>query len=221
MSTLYKEFNNLWEQGKVKTPLIILIGGYAGTGKSTLASAIMSKIDHLNSFPTGLIRAALRDYITEESNPYLYTHTYDLHTISDNIKDAYLKQCTPILNAINQSIDFANSEKQMYIFDGNHIFPGKMRNYQNVVEFYLKVSDPDQHKKMMSGPTHNRIITREQFKTARELHNYIIEEAEKYNKPVFEYNLVVKESNVLIERAIGNLIMESKGIKPKLSFTRA
>lgn len=183
-------YNQAWEQKKITTPLVVLIGGYAGTGKSTLGKEIVNLVPNLNNFPTGIIRATLRDYITIQDNPYLYHHTYDLHEMGGDVKEHFLEQCKPIIGAINQSIDFANSEKQMILFDGNHILPGMMnpKKHKNVVEIYLKVSDPTIHREMLSGPTHNRDIAEKQFETARILHEYIVQEAEKFKKPLFEFN---------------------------------
>lgn len=184
------QYNMAWEQKEITIPLVILIGGYAGTGKSTLANSIIKQLPFMNNFPTGIIRATLRDYITAKENPFLYCHTYDLHEKEGDVRDHYIEQCKPIIEAINQSIEFVNSEKQMILFDGNHILPGTMnpKKFTNVIEIYLKVSDPEKHLKMLSGPTHNREITEKQFETARILHDFIVQEAEKFEKPLFEFN---------------------------------
>jgi len=73
-------YNELWEQGEVSKPVVFLIGGYAGTGKSTLAKEITNYFKNINVLPTGIIRSILREYVSKESNPYLYAHTYNLHT---------------------------------------------------------------------------------------------------------------------------------------------
>lgn len=206
------QYNKDWEEKNITIPLIILIGGYAGTGKSTLAQNIISQIPHLNSFPTGIIRATLRDYISQEDNPFLYSHTYDLYQIEGDVRKHYLQQCKPIVDAINQAIDFAESEKQMILFDGNHILPGQMNptNKPNVIEIYLKVSSPNTHMKMLSGPTHNRDISEEQFQTARILHDYIVQRAEEFKKPIFEYDSPRDKIFRIIEDKLTSLYQSTK-----------
>ena len=41
---------------------------------------------------------------------------------------------------------------------------------------------------MIQLPTHNRDISEEQFQTARILHDYIVQRAQEFKKPVFEYD---------------------------------
>jgi 2-phosphoglycerate kinase len=203
MNTI-QQYNQDWKERRITTPLVILIGGYAGTGKSTIAKSINEQIPFLNNFPTGIIRATLRDYISQEENPFLYSHTYDLYLIEGDVRGHYLQQCKPIIDSINQAIDFADSEKQMILFDGNHILPGLMnpQNKPNVIEIYLKVSDPNTHLKMLSGPTHNREMSEKQFQTARTLHDYVVQRAQDFNKPIFEYNCCKDEIFKIIEEKL-------------------
>ncbi len=76
-----QKYNKLWEKAQISCPVVVMIGGYAGTGKSTLAQIISRALNYLNIIPTGILRALVKDYISAQDNPALYYHTYDLHQL--------------------------------------------------------------------------------------------------------------------------------------------
>jgi 2-phosphoglycerate kinase len=189
---IIEAYNIAWEEGRIKTPLVILIGGYAGTGKSTLALLICNYLRYMNVLPTGVIRSILK--VTDQRNPYLNYHTYDFHKLTPTldpviIEEAYKTQYTPVAGAIQKIIEFAASEKQHYIIDGNHVFPSNDYTVSDeciLIEFYLKVSDENTHRNMIGGPTHNRELNEVQFRTGRILQDSIIQAAAQYRKEIFE-----------------------------------
>lgn len=194
-----QKYNELWEKSQISLPVVVMIGGYAGTGKSTLAKIISGYLNYLNLIPTGILRSLLKGYISAQDNPALYYHTYDLHQLipkkftgkaASEITRLFLNQVKPLNRGLINLINFAAREKQHYLIEGNHIFPGLLETNPNVIqiEFYLKVSDPQQHRLMLGGPTHNRALDDEQFQTGRILQDFIINEAESKNKYLYEYN---------------------------------
>ena len=194
-----QKYNKLWEKAQISWPVVVMIGGYAGTGKSTLAQIISRALNYLNIIPTGILRALVKDYISAQDNPALYYHTYDLHQLipqkfrgkaDREIRRLFLNQVKPLTRGLTNLMNFAASEKQHYLIEGNHIFPGFWEKNEQVIqiEFYLKVSEPHQHRLMLGGPTHNRDLNEEQFQTGRILHDFIVNEAESQNKYVYEYN---------------------------------
>jgi len=212
-------FNKLWEKKIITKPLVIAYEGYAGTGKSTNCKRILELIKHTTNLPTGVIRSSINDYLQNEEQEILSVHTYQLHTIKNHLNpnieqnreeiiQRFLMQIRPINKAINSVISFAASEKQHLIVDGNHVFPGLMNNNPEVyfLEFYNKVSNPIQHKKMLCGPTHNRELSQDEFATARILHDYTVEQCIKNNKTVFEYDISIRMMTEMLENWIGEII---------------
>lgn len=213
-----KKYNTAWSSGEIREPVVILIGGYAGTGKTTIANVIKDHIPNVNVLPTGVVRSVVQSFIGIKENPYLYSHTFDLYKFTDTktnnlpqILNGYFKQVKPVADAINQTIKFVSTEKQHFIFDGNHIFPGLMKPVPGVIfiELYLKVTDEKAHRKMLGGPTHNRLLTDKQFKTGRIIQDYIVSEAKKFTKPVFEYDDSVEKTLNLIDATIGQYLKEN------------
>ena len=214
-----QKYNQLWEKSQLCWPVFIMIGGYAGTGKSTLAQIISRYLNYLNLIPTGILRALVKDYISAQDNPALYYHTYDLHKLippkfsgkaDREVTRLFLNQVKPLALGLTNLINFAASEKQLYLIEGNHIFPGFLPQNEQVIqiEFYLKVSEPHQHRLMLGGPTHNRVLDDEQFQTGRILHDLIVNEAESQNKYVYEYNQAEGLALGLIDQTLKSYLHE-------------
>lgn len=218
MQNKYKQieiYNNLWESQQIQEPLIILIGGYAGTGKSTLSTELKKYLPYTDSLATGHVRAILRKYISSKQNPYLHYHTYNLHTHTPKLNltskneliQRFEEQIRPVAECLNNTIDFALTEHQRLIIDGNHVFPPYVDKISSLqIEIYLKVSDPTQHYKMLCGPTHARRLTTEQFNVCRILHDYTETKCKKYHKIISEYNTPINKHLEYIDSKIGDFL---------------
>src|SRR3989338_1334561 len=208
-----QKYNKMWSQGKIDRPLVVLIGGYAGTGKSKLAKQLLDRFPFTNILQTAVLRAILRMFISREKNPFLYVHTYDLPIIdvgerTVSLYDRYRAQVEPIAMSINKIVEFAGTEKQQRIIEGAHVLPEFLHIEPSVipVEIYLKVSDVDLHKRTIAGPTHNRTLSTRQFKTARAIHDQIIKDAKSMGKEVYEideaYSKAMRYIDISLERCL-------------------
>lgn len=59
-----RTYNRLWERGEIDKPIVLLISGYAGTGKSTLVEGLKRHFPYLNTMQTGILRAMARNRIS-------------------------------------------------------------------------------------------------------------------------------------------------------------
>lgn len=204
-------FNKAWAEGSIRKPIIVLIGGYAGTGKSTLAKRFSELIDNAQIIPTGIFRSIAQAQNNVDNNPALYLSTYDLHVPYGNdnqgIRRAYSEQCVPVTDIIKSVITFLGTEKQHLIIEGNHILPWEKYYDKNceIIELYLYVNDKDKHMKMLEGPTHNRRVGKLQFETGRYIHDMLYSEAISTQKNVFECSETDK-AELYLEQKIAEII---------------
>src|SRR5205085_534353 len=62
---------------QIDRPLIILIGGATGVGKSTVASQLAGRLGITRVIPTDAIREVMRSMFSEELMPTLHTSSFD------------------------------------------------------------------------------------------------------------------------------------------------
>src|SRR5204862_7751287 len=62
---------------QIDRPLIILIGGATGVGKSTVATQLAGRLGITRIIPTDAIREVMRAMFTEELMPTLHTSSFD------------------------------------------------------------------------------------------------------------------------------------------------
>lgn len=187
----FEHYLQLISEKKIQRPLLILIGGYAGTGKSTLAKKVAELLPGLNTIPTGFIRAACKPFI---KNEYSGIHTYDLESMAPRLgisaEALYHAQGRTLYPSILSIANFLVTERQGAIIEGNHIFPDildDLKDYDPIIIF-MKCSEPEQLIKNMTGETHPRELSQFQRQNAIKLNKFYQEEVEKNNLPVFEYN---------------------------------
>lgn len=208
-------FVHSWETGRTTKPIIVLIGGYAGTGKSTLAHKIAKKLEYAQVLPTGILRSIAQTQLTREQHPAMFYSTYDLHDLYGagvrEVGTAFREQCEPITSIVHSVIDFMTVEKQHLIIEGNHIVPWATYHSDQceIIELYTYVDDAAQHKRMLGGPTHNRHLTLKQFKTARVIHDMLVDEALRNDKQQFGHTEHA-EAEIFIENKIASLVQAMK-----------
>ena len=71
------DFENATKLVDHRCNLIILLGGSSGTGKSTLASLIASRLGISTVLSTDTIRHIMRNFVNREENPILFCSTYE------------------------------------------------------------------------------------------------------------------------------------------------
>ena len=62
---------------EAKRNIIVLLAGTSGTGKSTLASLLGSKLGIATVLSTDTVRHILRNFVSKEESPILFASTYE------------------------------------------------------------------------------------------------------------------------------------------------
>lgn len=142
------------------TPLVILIGGATGTGKSTLAMELAYRLGVVWMTNTDLIRETMRAVLSAEIVPGLHDHSFRgmflggqiLSDPRERVLAGFRQQAAQVGVGVRAVIRRAIQENTHIIIEGTHLTP-PFRQYvpddtaANVAGFLLAVPDEVRHRK--------------------------------------------------------------------------
>lgn len=119
-------------------PLILMIGGSTGVGKSTVAAELAYRLNVARIQSTDMMREVIRSYLTPEVAPTLQYSSFDAwrglpvqHNAGDDsdaerVVDGYLSQVATMRPAIQAAMERAIQEEEHLILEGVHILPTRL-----------------------------------------------------------------------------------------------
>jgi 2-phosphoglycerate kinase len=113
-------------------PVILLLGGTAGSGKTSLAREVAYRLGVSRVISTDSIRQVMRIMLSQELLPALHRSSYDAHEAlsgvpgEDSIVDAFRSQAASVSVGVRAMIDRAISENENLILDGVSLVPGSL-----------------------------------------------------------------------------------------------
>jgi len=117
------------------TPMILLVGGATGTGKSTITAQIAYRMDMVRTQSTDMMREIIRCYLASHVVPTLEYSSFeawrglpfppeDGNRVTDHpIVAGYLSQLATVRVALEATIARAVEERHHLIVDGVHVLP--------------------------------------------------------------------------------------------------
>jgi 2-phosphoglycerate kinase len=163
---------------------IVLIGGTAGTGKSTLARELAWEMRFDHRLGTGFVREVARSYHSAETAPDLYTFTF---RAADPI-DHLMAQARLLKPAIDACIARARNEGTSLVIEGNHLVPTLYHDAP--VDLYIVLSAPQtaEHRVRLHGQSHaKRRLGESDIANVRRIDDYLHVEAVRWGVPLILY----------------------------------
>jgi 2-phosphoglycerate kinase len=184
-------------------PLIILLGGTAGTGKSTLAVELAHRLGITRVISTDSIREVMRIMFSPELMPTIHQSSFDAwksYDLPRSVKDdivisAFMEQALRVSVGLYALMDRALNEKISTIIDGVHIVPGFLkRDYAEkalVCKVVITTEDEDVHRERFlirgqQASTRGAEKYLDNFDSIRRIQDFIVMQAHKYNVPVLD-----------------------------------
>src|SRR5439155_4299339 len=127
-----KNFVKWQEVQTVDVPLVLLIGGATGVGKSTIATQLATRLGIVRLVATDAIREVMRGLFTEELMPTLYTSSFSADEAlrepppraADKVIVGFREQTAAVAVGIHALIRRAAEEGTSVIIEGAHAVPG-------------------------------------------------------------------------------------------------
>jgi 2-phosphoglycerate kinase len=218
VSLEYAEKYLLWQSvGKLKKPLIILLGGSTGAGKSTVATIISNRLNISRVVSTDAIREIMRTSISDKLIRPLQGSSYNAYkylslvpTGVDPVILGFREQVMAVNVGIEAIISRSVEEKIDTIVEGAHIVPGffKIKEFYNkaIIENYIIiVKDEDIHREHFIKRTYETQGSRpmekylKHLKNIRQIQGYIEDLAEKNNVKILDNNNLDNTINTVMD----------------------
>jgi 2-phosphoglycerate kinase len=208
---------------RIDRPLIILIGGATGVGKSTVATQLAGRLGITRIIPTDAIREVMRSMFSEQLMPTLHTSSFDAdHLVrhplprnADPVIIGYREQAAAVAVGAHALVRRAVAENTDLILEGAHLVPGFMDPAEFtdafVVQFIITCDDPEAHRSHFLARAHdNRSRPSDRylefFDNIRKIQRYVKSLALERNVPIVpSYSLDATLAQVIelvVSRAI-------------------
>lgn len=144
---------------KLDRPLVVLLGGATGVGKSTIATMLANRLGITRVIPTDAVREVMRAMFSKEIMPTIHTSSFDaarlvrhpLPRSADPVLIGFGEQASAVAVGVEALISRAADEGTDLVLEGAHLVPGFVDTTQFearavVVSLVVTVDDEDLHR---------------------------------------------------------------------------
>jgi 2-phosphoglycerate kinase len=213
-------------------PLVLLIGGINGVGKSTLAAELAHRLEIVRTQSTDMLREVMRQMTSKQLLPAIHTSSFRAWNAlpagylattggEDLMIDGFLTQSEQVGVAVEAVLARALSERVAMIIEGIHIHPAYMQSVARdgeaiVVPFMLANLDPEQLKKQLRGramDAPNRRAERylKSFDVIWQLQSFLLAEADRCHVPILSDWPTVKAADQAMDMVFTMLARKFEG----------
>src|SRR5438046_3047604 len=129
-----RRLRQMRELQELDLPVIVLVGGATGTGKSTVATEAGYRLGITRLTSTDFIRQTMRAFFSEEFMPTIHHSSFEAwrglpeaeQEEGDPIIRGFLQQTKNVLVGVRASIDRALEEGWSMVLEGVHLVPGML-----------------------------------------------------------------------------------------------
>ena len=185
------------ELRELDVPIVILVGGATGTGKSTVATEIAYRLGITRVTSTDFVRQTMRAFFSDEFMPAIHYSSFEagdaFPDADDPLVTGFLEQSRDVLVGVVASIERALQEGWSMVLEGVHLVPGMLPAQLPdalVVPCMLSIEDETAHAQHFfardAGSQRPTAKYLDRFAEIRRLQDYLVGRAEREGVPVIE-----------------------------------
>jgi 2-phosphoglycerate kinase len=194
-------------------PIIVLIGGSTGTGKSTVAAEVGHRLGITRVASTDFIRQTMRAFFSREFMPTIHYSSFEAgEALGDEVTGdpaivGFVDQCRHVCVGVDAAIRRALTEGWSMVLEGVHLVPGLLPAELEgalLVHVVVEIGDEDVHRMHFhvrdtaTGGIRAMDKYLGRLDDIRRVQSYIVSRARRENVPVVE--------NANVERTIDTVI---------------
>ncbi len=188
-------------------PMVILIGGTTGSGKSSVSAEIAHRLDIVRTQSTDMLREIMRLLVPERLIPTLHTSSFEASSglpmagemaSSEEMIQGYLTQSSQVAVGIEGVLNRTANENVSLIIEGVHLHPQLMAQIAQrfdfvVVPVLLAVLKEKRLKKRLIGRGHMIQSRRSEryiqnIERIWDLQSFLLDEADDNDVPIVPNN---------------------------------
>jgi 2-phosphoglycerate kinase len=174
---------------RLDAPIVVLIGGATGTGKSTVATELAYRLGITRVTSTDFVRQTMRAFFAEEFMPTIHVSSFEAGL------EGFVDQTRNVLVGVRAAIERALTERWSMVLEGVHLVPGMLPRVFSgalVVHCVLSIDSEAVHEShflvrdLTSGGAREGHKYLRSFREIRSIQGYIVERAGQVGVPVVE-----------------------------------
>jgi 2-phosphoglycerate kinase len=216
---------------KLDVPLVVLIGGATGVGKSTIATQLAVRLGIVRVSGSDAVREVMRAMLTSQLMPTLYTSSFDAGSVLlepptrtvDQVIVGFREQTAAVSVGVNALVARAGMEGTSTVIEGAHLVPGfyDLAAHEDrilAVPVVVTVDEEETHRSHFMtrvagrGPADRYLAA---LPNIRRVQKYIKSQALSHGVPVIpNYNLdqaLTALMDLVVERATARLAQGETG----------
>ncbi len=228
----YAEKYLLWQSvGKLNKPIVVLIGGATGVGKSTIATILSNRLNITRIVSTDAIREVMRASVSDKLIRPLRGSSYNAYknlvlppSGVNPVLLGFREQVMAVIVGVEAIIRRSIEEKTDIIIEGAHIVPGYLNINKYLPDALIQnfiISVPDKE-------THREHFSKRTFETqgSRPVQRYIkhldeIRKIQNYIKKLAKENGIKVINNYDLDNTINKILeLVFQGVKKEFSKVR-
>jgi 2-phosphoglycerate kinase len=185
---------------KLDVPLVVLVGGATGTGKSTVATEVAHRLGITRVTSTDVVRQTMRAFFSREFMPSIHYSSFEaapsVHPSDDPDADrvvlGFLEQTRNVLVGVRAVLARALEEGYSLALEGVHLVPGMIPPVDGAVfcQVLLAIDDEEEHASHFWTRDGEGMRPFDKYLSAlpdiRRVQEYLVGRAAKAGVPVIE-----------------------------------
>lgn len=215
----YLVWRKFRELGK---PIIVLIGGGTGVGKSAISSDLGYRLGIRSIIGTDTVREVMKKIISKDLLPTLHTSSFKAYSTVESPSPyinktiyAFEAQVKYVSVGVEAVISRAIQEGFNLVINGIHLVPGYInikKESSKIFHFILYLKDNKEHINRFYARSYGTSRKAEsyvkEFKRILDIQDFIVNKAREYDVPLIENNSLEKSLNFIMDHITGELAKE-------------